>query len=224
MKFLTSAACLVLLALSHAAAQNASTNTSTTDARPSPVSPQEPKSVTNSVQDDLGWLIGRWKCVTRQYIAARQSPMGGPGEDALDYFNVYLPYADDHLTLALTDEPNDRPISAEFLVRSVAWPGPFAERLIPMPERGPVRIGRNRILYGNRPFEDYEFRYSVEQRGPYTWLKLESKSMRLELFKLPSEIGDVRQSQVAAPLKEYTPDRLANLRRQYAQLCARAKQ
>jgi hypothetical protein len=90
-----------------------------------------------------------------------------------------------------------------------------------MPQRGPVRIGRDRILYGNPPFEDYEFRYAVAHRAPYTWLKLESKFMRLELFKLQSEIGDVRASSVEAPLKSYPPEQLAELKRRYANLLSK---
>ncbi|MPN08076.1 hypothetical protein SDC9_155352 [bioreactor metagenome] len=135
----------------------------------------------------------------------------------MDYFNVYLPYADDKLTLDLADDPELRPIAAEFLVRYVDDTGPFKEVLAPMSSEGPVRMGRDRIWYGSAP-TNFEFKYTVEKRGQRLWLILESKYIRLEMIKLYAKVGDIRESFVKAPVKEYSVERLSELAKKYEEL------
>jgi hypothetical protein len=166
-------------------------------------------------QDNLGWLVGRWRCITRQYFTKQDHVLSTDAEDSLDYFNVYFPFADDHLKLDLTDNPEDRPIAAEFLVRHVSDFEPFEEKLSPMLEWGPVRIGRERIRYGHPPFDDYEFQYLVERRGAWLWLTLESKFMHLEFYKLATKVGGIKNSFVMAPIKGYTAEHIAELSHQY---------
>src|SRR6266567_119980 len=81
-------------------------------------------------KDDLIWLQGRWKCVTREYLIKPESPpISSTDAISLDYFNVYFPYVDDVLTLNVTDNPDDRPIAAEFVVMQVvSTERPFQER------------------------------------------------------------------------------------------------
>jgi hypothetical protein len=142
-------------------------------------------------------------------------------EDSLEYFNVYFPYADDRLTLSLDKNPEIRPIAAEFLVRFTdETRSEFNEDLRPMSPWGPVRIGKSLIRYGNPPIEDVEFRYKVERRGNRLWLVLESKLMRLELIKLLNKPGDVKNSNVVAPIKDYSLEHLSQLRERYEKLSA----
>jgi len=171
--------------------------------------------------DDLQWLVGRWRCITREWLSSWDvGPLGSACEDALDYFNIYFPYADEHLTLQLTDNPEDRPIAAEFLarhIRSVFPSDPFEERLVPMTEPGPVRISKDRILVGH-PFEAVEFRYARREGRYEPLLILESKFMRLEFYKLPAALGDIRESYVEAPIRDYSKDKIAELKMRYEQM------
>jgi hypothetical protein len=170
-------------------------------------------------QDDLGWLVGRWRCVTRQYLKKENHPLGSAHEDFLEYFNVYLPYAGDQLTLNLTDNPQDREIAAEFLVKVVYDIGEFRERFEPMQPGGPVLIGKDRIWYGFRPFDHFEFRYSVERRDLWLWLVLTSDHVRLELMKLEqAPLGKMSDSFIRAPIKGYPPERVSEIGRRYEEL------
>jgi hypothetical protein len=172
--------------------------------------------------DDLEWLVGRWRCITREWLIAQDGPLGSACEDALDYFNVYFPYADDHLTLRLTDNPNDRPIAAEFLaryIRSVWAKDPFEERLGPMMEPGPVRISKDHIWVGY-PFGTVEFRYYRREGRWGPLLVLETKFMRLEFYKLHAAMGDIKRSFVHAPIRDYSPEHISELKERYAQMCA----
>jgi hypothetical protein len=158
------------------------------------------------------------------------APLGAGAEDTLDYFNVYFPYADDRLTLRLTDAPEDRPIAAEFLVRDIdsTWfleeqgRSPLRDRLLPMSPVGPVGISRDRIRIGvGLTPGTYEFRYKVDRRRHGYWLVLESATVRLELFKVSSEIDNIERSFVEAPIKRYQAERIAQLKRQYAELVSK---
>ena len=171
--------------------------------------------------DDLEWLVGRWRCYARCYLTRVARPLGSHAEDSLEYFNVYLPFGDDHLTLLLTTEPQDREIAAEFLVRHVS-PGPrFEERLGVMAPWGRVFIGRDRIVVRESPLYVVEFRYKLDVRDQAKWLILESRGVRLELLKLESvELGDIRDSKVAAPIKDYSKERIADVRKRYERLKA----
>jgi hypothetical protein len=175
-------------------------------------------------QDDLEWLVGRWRVVTRRYLKKENHPMGSAWEDFMEYFNVYFPYADERMTLALTDHPEDRPITAEFVAKVVYSIGEFRERPEPMAPGGPVLIGKDRIWYGFRPFDHKEFRYSVEKRDLWLWLVLESEHVHLELIKLDeAPLGSVRDSFVVAPLKDYGDERLSELKGRYEELKRDAK-
>jgi hypothetical protein len=173
------------------------------------------------LQDDLEWLLGRWKCVVRQYRVPQDGPLGPGSEDSLDYVNVYFPYADDRLRLALTEDPEDRPIAAEFLVRRVLDGQHFKDELAHMRPWGPVRIGKNRIRVGYYPLDDLEFRYWVERRGQLLWLVLESTRVHLELLKFSDDPGDIRESFARAPIKEFSEARLAGLKGRYDALKGR---
>lgn len=170
-----------------------------------------------AAQDDLTWLVGRWLCVSRQYLN-RHHLAAAVGDSLLEYLNVYLPYSDEQLTLRLTDNPDDRPIAAEFLVRHVNDIGGFREQLVPMFEAGPVRIGKDRIWYGSPMSEDFNFRYSIEKRDGRIWLILESRAMHFELIKLFSDVGNISQSFVTAPVKGYSPERIQELKHRYEDL------
>lgn len=173
--------------------------------------------------DDLEWLVGRWRCMTREWLIPMDGPLGSACEDALDYFNVYYPYADENLTLQLTDRPDDRPIAAEFMARHVrSWfSEPFEERLVPMMEPGPVRISKDRIWVGH-PFCTVEFRYCRREGRYGPLLMLETKSMRLEFYKLHAAIGDIKNSFVEAPIKDYSAERVCELKQRYEQMRAKA--
>ena len=166
--------------------------------------------------DDLEWLVGRWRCMTRERLVPWDGPLGSAGEDALDYFNVYFPYADDHLTLQLTDNPDDRPIAAEFLVRLVVYGSQFEERLTPM-EWGPVRISTDQIWVGER-FDTIAFRYYRRKGRDGTVLILESKFMRLEFYRIPADVGDIKKSFVHAPIRDYSPAKVSDLKQRYEQM------
>lgn len=171
--------------------------------------------------DDLGWLVGRWRCMTREWLIPMDGPLGSACEDALDYFNVYFPYADENLTLQLTDNPEDRPIAAEFLARHIrSWfSKPFQEELVPMMEPGPVRISKDRIWVGDS-FCTVEFRYSHREGRFGPLLMLETKSMRLEFYKLYAAIGDIKKSFVVAPIRDYSPEQMADLKHRYDEMRA----
>ncbi len=174
--------------------------------------------------DDLDWLVGRWRCITREWLIPMDGPLGSACEDALDYFNVYFPYAEEHLTLQLTDNPDDRPIAAEFLARHVrsVWPSdPFEERLVPMMEPGPARISKDRIWVGY-PFSTVEFHYWRREGRWGPLLVLETKFIRLEFYKLSAAMGDIKKSFVYAPIRDYSPEQISALKQRYEQMRATA--
>ena len=183
----------------------------------------KPVSVSES-NDDLLWLVGRWRCYARQYLDKIDGPLGSGAEDMLDYLNVYFPFADEKLTLRLTDNPEARPIAAEFLVREMVsdWPSKgervYKDRLAPMSPWGEVRISRDHIRVGSYPGDYIEFSYRTETRKHGLWLILESATMRLELFKFAGKAGDIKDSFVKAPIKDYTADRISELKRRYEKL------
>jgi hypothetical protein len=167
--------------------------------------------------DDLGWLIGSWSVVKRRWLGEADEPKGSHGEHLLEYFNVYLPYADGNLTLRLTKIPNDRPIAAECLVREEGY-APFSEgKLVSMYPGGVVRIGIDRIWVGD-PFNLFEFKYRFEADASPPRLRLESKRVLLDLEKQSIYPGELADSSVDAPVVEYSEERRRDLCRQYRQL------
>lgn len=183
----------------------------------------EPFGVANSGKvhsassDRLEWLVGKWRCVERRWLSPVEQPKGSHGEHLLEYFNVYLPYADEHLTLNLTRNPDDRPIAAEFLVREEDHP-PFSRgSLVPMYPSGLVGIGTNRICVGD-PFNRFEFQYSVDRKATAPRLRLESKHMFLEFERVSRDAGDLKKSRVVAPVTGYSNQQLNDLRQKYETL------
>jgi hypothetical protein len=167
--------------------------------------------------DDLGWLIGSWSVVERRWLAEADEPRGSHGEHLLEYFNIYLPYADGNLTLRLTESPDGRPIAAEFLVTEEGYP-PFSERkLVSMYPGGVVRIGVNRIWVGD-PFNLFEFKYWFEADASPPRLRLESKHVLLDLEKQSIYPGELADSSVDAPVVAYSEERRMDLFRRYRQL------
>ena len=83
---------------------------------------------------------------------------------------------------------------------------------------GPVRIGKNRIRVG-QGFEQYEFEYVLrEGRQGRRILVLRSPSMQLELYKLTDYPGDIKDSRVCAPIREFTPEQVSDLKQKYTDL------
>jgi hypothetical protein len=173
----------------------------------------------SNIDDDLEWLVGRWRCVVRQYHAKPEGPLGSGAEDTLDYLNVYYPYADESFGLALMMDPEQRRIAAEFLVRRIEDTQRFSDHLAPMLPWGPVCIGKDTIRVGSFPGEYLDFHYSVERRGHEIWLILDSAQVHLELWKFADRVGsDISTSFVKAPIKDYSPTRIAELERRYSKL------
>lgn len=182
---------------------------------------EQPKDKQEHV-DDLSWLAGRWKCITREYLEKPDSPLGDATEDNLDYFNVYLPYADDHLTLKLTSNPDDRPIAAEFIVRFPEFGRrQFREEITRMQPSGVVRIGSDKIWVGYST-DKFEFKYARVEGGPPLHMVLESKHTRmvLERFGLygGSMDDDLTNSLVQAPIMKYSAEKRRLLKIQYDEL------
>lgn len=76
---------------------------------------------TNSQRyDDLEWMMGRWRVITREYLDRPASMFpGGDALDFLEYVDAYLPYADDKVSVTIAEDPLQRPICARFLVRMI---------------------------------------------------------------------------------------------------------
>lgn len=183
----------------------------------------EPIGVANSGKDHsarsdrLEWLVGKWRCVERRFLAPLEQFEGFHDEHSLEYFNVYLPYADENLTLKLTGNPDDRQIAAEFLIREEYFPPYSRGLLVPMYPRGQVGISTNRIWVGD-PFNRFEFKYSVDLKATVPRLILESKHMHLELERVSRDAGDLKKSFVIAPVRGYSDQKLNELRRKYETL------
>jgi hypothetical protein len=139
-------------------------------------------------------------------------PLDDLGEDFLEYFDVFCPYADTNLTTVLEDAPHFRQIAAQLLVRRVAMEPPFQEDLIPMEPHGElVLIARNWLKVGGIYSVPLKYTYISTSAPPR--LVLESQFTRVTLLKWSSSPGDVRSSWVTAPLRYYdalTLERLAN--------------
>ena len=180
--------------------------------------------IVTSSEDDLSWLVGRWRCYARQYLRD-VGPLGAGAEDTLEYFNVYFPYANDNITVKLTDDPRDRPIAAEFLVRSMDVSAlskdqdemRFHDRLVPMTPKGLVSVSKD-IIGISYPM-GYTFHYRRERRANNTlWLILESGVMHLELCKMTPQTGPIKDSWAIAPIKDYSHEHTAELQQKYSDL------
>lgn len=166
--------------------------------------------------DDLVWLVGKWRTVTNTWVDPRRK-LQGLDEHLLEWFNVYFPYADEDLTLRLTDNPEDRPIAAEFLIR----PDPESlyqkAGLVPMVPTSIVRIGRNRIWVGGM-FDLVEFKYKRVLDVAPPRLMLESKRVKIILEKTTDRAGEITNSWVVAPVRNYPATTIEMLQRKYGEL------
>ena len=176
--------------------------------------------VQSAALDDLAWLVGKWRCVAKRWFVDPNKFGGSHSEDRLEYFNVYLPYGDDQLTLKLTDNPDDRLIAAELLVKEEDHPPYASGRLVPMYPNGPVWIGKQRIRLGQLwdLFDRYEFKYSLVQGATMPRLKLQSRFMELEFERVSKHPGDLRKAYVFAPVRDYSDEKLRELQHAYERL------
>jgi len=174
--------------------------------------------------DDLLWLVGRWRCLTREYIGNRRgrdpgSPLGPLSEDFLEYLDVFYPYVDTNLTTTLPAYPKYRKICAQLLVRKVSHRPPFEEALVPMDPQGEyVEICRDRIRIGVAQRYTFKYRHIKDANPPR--LVLESPFTRIVLIKWASTAGDVCESWVGEPVKFYNRAKREALEKEYRRLSA----
>ena len=167
--------------------------------------------------DDLDWLVGRWWCVEKSWLAETNRIGGGHSERVLEWFNVYYPFADENLTLQLTGNPEDRCIAAEFVIRTDPNDYYAKKGLSSMSPRSVVCISTNVIAVGDR-FNRFELKYRLVNGSKRPRLEMESKHMRLVFEKVCDVPGDIRESGTVAPIKTYSPEKIAALERQYREL------
>jgi hypothetical protein len=182
-------------------------------------------AVTNdgAKNDDLMWLLGRWRCLTREYLGAHRGqdpgkPLSYVSEDFLEYFDVFFPYVDENLTTELYPPPRYREIAAQLLVRRVAQAPPFKEELIPMDPNGNlVEICKDRLRIGG-PLSNYALRYTRIDTSSPPRLVLESAFTRITLEKLSDTAGDIHSSYVRGLIYFYPSNVLVSLAKKYHKL------
>lgn len=206
--------CLLVLSSQWITTRAAETSQERSPARLAKPAEGQSKS-SRSVEDDLQWLVGKWWCIDKQWVDQSKRLSASHGEQLLEWFNVYLPYTDTNLTLRLTDNPPDRTIAAEFIIRADPNNFGYTRGLSVMDPCSLVNIGIDRIWLFDSPFEYIEIKY---RRLGATRLELESKFMRFTLEKWSPDPGDVTKSQVFAPLKAYSNGELSDLSRRYNDL------
>jgi len=167
--------------------------------------------------DDLQWMLGRWWCVEKAWLNPTNTLHGSHDERLLEWFNVYLPYSDKNLTVALTDDPEDRQIAAEFIVRSDPNDYYAKAGLSPMSPRSVVRLSTTKIRIGDM-FNRIDLSYKLITNSRAIRMEIESKHMRLLFEKQCDETGDIRKSWVVAPLVKYSDQELALLAQNYIKL------
>jgi len=148
--------------------------------------------------------------------------------DMLEYFNVYLPFADERMTLRLTDDPTDRWITAEFLVRrqngtseyDMSAGRNFVERLVPLEDGFPVTIGRNAIWAGGP--EHIEFRYHRLMNESPPQLVVESTHLKAVFQKLPMFTPDNMARDATNTLPFFSRETIDGLRKHYQELIEKA--
>ena len=174
--------------------------------------------------DSLYWLVGKWRCVAREFTKEPKRPLGSHSEDHLEYFNVFFPYITEPHHLELREEP-DRMITAEFLVREVRWVPEFRERLVTMVPSGRVAIGTGKIRIGIAPFEAHEFVYRRVGSLEYPQLELRSERSVIILQKINDSAGSLWDSKAVSPLRELPREELNAVGKRYRELVdvARAK-
>jgi len=172
-------------------------------------------------QDDLAWIIGRWRCIAREYLRPPLQPRSDA--DLLQYFNVYLPYADDHLTVALTGDPTQRPIAAELLAADlIETPShTFVQKLFPINDSFRICIGTDRIWAGFPNALVFKYHRVAGVFPPQ--IVLESLHTRTVFEKIPLFSEDdmakaLPNSSVGAEVKEYDEAKRLELKARYEKL------
>lgn len=179
-------------------------------------------------QDDLMWLVGRWRCITRQYIDGSEHSYFSP-LDFIEYFNVYLPYADKNLTLNVTGTPFDRQIAAELLARqALNFNGQLEEILKPVVDGCPIYIGTGKIWTGYPSASGREFRFFYNTNTSLPRIVLEGQGTRTVFERLPDfSVDDMAReltnSTVCAPIKDYSVSKRMALKREYDRLISKSK-
>lgn len=152
------------------------------------------------IYDDLAWLVGKWRCVSRKLLEAPHPPVADRrGLERVEAFNVYYPFGYGEPTLRLTRVPN-RTIAAEMLVRTDEGDQ------LPMDPGYPVMIGIDRILIGHpSPFSVLvQYRYAFDETDGSEKLELWSDQVRLLFEKVSDEAGDISKSWIRMmPEQEY---------------------
>jgi len=183
-----------------------------------------------AVRDDLKWLVGRWRCLTRQFRSAPDDHPISDG-DLLEYFNVYLPYADDNLSVKLTGDPMDRQIAAEFLTSYTGnnVRGEFTQSLAPPNDFSPVYISTNAIRAGYPFYTEFIYHRQTSDVSP-TLLILDTKQMHFVFRQMPlfSEADMARQitnlSSSFVPVRSMSDSERLELKRKYDDLCKQTAQ
>jgi hypothetical protein len=141
------------------------------------------------------------------------------GESELEWLNVYLPYADTNLTLRLTDDPKDRPITAVFIVRPS--PDACSNHYLPsMAPKGAVEISRNEICQGSQLMYDrFCFQYRViRTNSSKPLLELTTPYVRLLFERIIEQPG--KPDDAWAPVLGYSQELQSDLAKRYAALVA----
>jgi hypothetical protein len=167
--------------------------------------------------DSLDWLVGKWWCIEKSWLNQNERLAGSHDERLLEWFNVYFPYADENICLKLTGNPQDRRIAAEFVIRTD--PNDFYAKkgLAPMTPHSVVCISTNVIAVGDR-FSRFELKYKIVNGSKKPRLAMESRHMRLVFEKVCDDPGEIRDSWVVAPIKAYSPEKIAALKERYCEL------
>ena len=66
---------------------------------------REAEEVALKQTNDFRWLVGKWRCVTRQYFAKEEYLIAATtGDNVLEYFNVHFPFTDEHFSAGARGE------------------------------------------------------------------------------------------------------------------------
>ena len=178
------------------------------------------KSVLNDEEDDLKWLIGQMNFLKRNLLT--RSPFHPQDElDKIEYFNVYLPYADERLTLKLTTNAPDRLIAAELLFRDVRWDHKFTESLRPINDSWQIAIGKDELWVGFPNALVFNYHRVTNSEPPQ--IVIESSHARMVFEKLTwfsdkDMENDLTNSVASGQVKEYTPAKRQELKLRYEKM------
>lgn len=167
--------------------------------------------------DDLEWLVGRWWCIEKSWLDQAEHLEGSHDERLVEWFNVFLPYADENLTLKVTGTPEDRRIAAEFVIRADPNDYYASKGLAPMSPRSVVCISTNVIRIGD-PLHPFDLNYRRIKDSKKPRIEMKSKHMRLVFEKMCDIPGDVRESWALAPITDCSSEELEILSLRYREL------